>query len=106
RWMIDGCLAWQREGLNPPASVRAATESYFESEDAVGQWIAECATEDPDAFETTRSLFTSWRRWAEAAGEYAGSEKRFRGILEDRGFRPHRKNTGRGFYGLRLFADD
>ena len=22
RWAIDGCLAWQREGLTPPASVR------------------------------------------------------------------------------------
>lgn len=26
-WMIEGCLAWQREGLNPPAAVRDATEN-------------------------------------------------------------------------------
>ena len=25
QWMIDGCLEWQREGLNPPDAVREAT---------------------------------------------------------------------------------
>ena len=36
-WMVEGCLAWQRDGLNPPAVVRATTEEYFRDEDAVGQ---------------------------------------------------------------------
>jgi hypothetical protein len=26
-WMIDGCLAWQRRGLDPPKIVQAATET-------------------------------------------------------------------------------
>ena len=27
QWMIEGCLAWQRDGLSPPAIVRDATDS-------------------------------------------------------------------------------
>ena len=30
RWCIDGCLAWQRVGLQPPAIVTEATAAYFE----------------------------------------------------------------------------
>src|SRR6266852_8328892 len=45
-WAIDGCLAWQREGLNPPAVVRDATDDYLESEDAIGRWLEDrCITD-------------------------------------------------------------
>jgi P4 family phage/plasmid primase-like protien len=42
RWAINGFLAWQREGLNPPASVEKCTKDYFESEDVFGSWLKEC----------------------------------------------------------------
>ncbi|MGC0097524.1 phage/plasmid primase, P4 family, partial [Ralstonia pseudosolanacearum] len=35
-WAIEGCLAWQRQRLDPPACVRSATEEYFDEEDAIG----------------------------------------------------------------------
>src|SRR5260370_11951196 len=38
-WMIDGCIAWQNEGLNAPAVVRQATADYLASEDAIGRWL-------------------------------------------------------------------
>lgn len=104
RWAIDGCLAWQREGLNPPEAVRAATDDYLEAEDALSLWIEEAVDLDPDAWEASGSLFASWKRWAEAAGEYVGSQKRFAGVLQERGYAPKRQpGTGlRGFRGLRL----
>jgi len=33
RWMVDGCLAWQRDGLVRPASITTATEAYFADQD-------------------------------------------------------------------------
>ena len=33
RWMIDGCLEWQRIGLAPPKIVTEATEEYFADQD-------------------------------------------------------------------------
>jgi putative DNA primase/helicase len=41
RWMIDGCLEWQTHGLDPPMAVREATDTYFENEDSLGEWIME-----------------------------------------------------------------
>jgi putative DNA primase/helicase len=34
-WMIEGCLAWQQQGLSPPAAVREATSRYMDAEDSV-----------------------------------------------------------------------
>ena len=31
RWMVDGCLEWQRDGLGIPGCVRAASDEYFAS---------------------------------------------------------------------------
>jgi hypothetical protein len=41
RWAIDGCLAWQRDGLMLPSSVVEVTEAYFSDQDIIGQWIEE-----------------------------------------------------------------
>jgi putative DNA primase/helicase len=108
RWCIDGCLAWQRDGLRPPDAVKVATTDYLEAEDALTLWMEEVAEPDPAAWESCGSLFGSWKRWADVAGEFVGSQKRFSGLLLERGFLAKRQpGTGlRGFYGLRLHAPD
>lgn len=105
RWAIDGCLAWQRDGLQAPASVKDATAEYLDTEDAFSLWMEECATGDSEAWETSQSLYNSWKRWAEAAGEYVGSKKRLSRELQKRGFAQKRGSDGsRGYTGLRLPA--
>jgi putative DNA primase/helicase len=102
RWMVDGCLDWQRRGLDPPAAVRDATAAYLEEEDVVATWLDECCVVDPDKWESSTELFVSWAAWAKAGGEAVGTHKAFKEKLEAHGFAPHRMNHGRGFNGLRL----
>jgi putative DNA primase/helicase len=101
-WMIDGCLEWQRSGLQPPDVVKNATESYLQAEDAIATWIDECCTLDPQAWETCADLYARWSAWATQAGEPAGSKKNLAQNLEARGYRPHRTHAGRGFYGIKV----
>ena len=106
-WMIDGSLAWQRDGLAPPQAVTEATGAYLEAEDALAAWIEEETQEDRNAFELSKDLFKSWTGWAERSGEYVGSEKRFSLRLEERaesfGITKQRDAVGRrGFRGRRL----
>jgi putative DNA primase/helicase len=91
-WMIEGCLDWQETGLAPPEIVTADTAQYLEAEDAIAAWIEDCAGRDPNNFEKSTKLFTSWSEWAEKSGEHIGSQKRFCQNLEARGFAPPRKN--------------
>jgi putative DNA primase/helicase len=103
-WAVEGCLDWQDEGLNPPQAVTNATDAYFAAEDAFNLWREDCTEDDPNAWELSASLWQSWKRWAENAGEFVGSWKRFAQTLEDRGFKTRRQpGTGRsGYYGARI----
>ncbi len=100
-WMIDGCLEWQERGLAPPEAVTSATAAYLEAEDAVAAWLDEVGTRDPNGWESTKMLFASWKTWADNAGEYAGTMKRFVQNLEARGLTPERRRHARGFRGFR-----
>ncbi|AUM00548.1 hypothetical protein B4966_10515 [Rhodocyclaceae bacterium] len=103
-WAVEGCLAWQRLGrLDPPRCVVDATEEYFEAEDALGRWLDERCVREPNAKSLTAELFADWKQWAEAAGEFAGSQKRFADLLLTRGVEKWRNTVGlRGFRGVGL----
>jgi putative DNA primase/helicase len=104
QWMIDGCLAWQREGLNPPQAVNAATAAYLEAQDSVAGWLDECCDLDPNSWERSPTLFASWKTFAERSGHFAGDTKTFRDRLEARGIE-HKLQAGTkraGYRGVRL----
>lgn len=102
-WAVAGCLAWQREGLNPPACVQDATQEYFESEDALGRWLDERCVRTANAKSLTSELFTDWKQWSEASGEFIGSQRRFSDLLITRGLEKWRNSVGvRGFQGIGL----
>jgi putative DNA primase/helicase len=107
RWLVDGCLEWQREGLGVPEVVRKASEDYFANQDSLEQWLADCVdTNDPLAFTTTRVLYASWKIWSEARGMSAGTETAFSENLQEKGHEWDRMKYGRGFKCLKLYADD
>lgn len=99
-WMIEGCLEWQVSGLRPPAVVLNATAAYLEAEDAVSAWLGDCCRLEPNAWTSARELYASWKNWAELAGEFAGSSKRFSQTLEVRGIHAERRHGGRGYLGV------
>ena len=78
RWMIDGCLDWQANGLIRPAVVTASTADYFSDQDLLAQWIEECCERtDEDgnpAKDTLASLIASWRNYAKSRGEEPGEQ--------------------------------
>jgi len=102
RWAIEGCIEWQKTGLAAPETVNRATEEYFSDEDALGTWLSECGTMDPNGWEPSAALFNSWKEWAEAAGEYVGTKKSFTQAMEERGFEQKRTSSARGLQGIRL----
>lgn len=102
-WALQGCIAWQREGLRPPQCVRQATDEYFEAEDSIGRWIEERCLAGASGTALTAELFADWKQWAETAGEYVGTQKRLSELLQSRGFEKWRNTAGlRGLQGIAL----
>jgi len=101
-WLIAGCIEWQKRGLEPPSAVTSATAAYLEAEDAFAAWLDEVGTRDVNAWEATKTIFASWKAWAEQAGEHVGTMKRFVQNLESRGFTLERRKHARGIRGFRV----
>lgn len=102
-WALEGCLLWQQTGLQQPHSVTAATEEYFEAEDAMGRWLEDRCVRHANAKSLTAELFNDWKQWAEANGEFLGSMRRFSDALLARRFEKWRNSMGvRGFVGIGL----
>jgi P4 family phage/plasmid primase-like protien len=105
RWMIEGCLAWQKHGLNPPETVRAASEDYLAAEDVLGQWLSErCVISHKIEFTKASYLYGNWKTWCDDGGLHAGSVKAFSQRLIERGFRSHKIGV-MGFVGIGLRAE-
>ena len=108
--LILGCVEAKREGLRPPASVRAATDELMEELDTTGHFIADRVTHGTeDDFVPKDDVEDAIRNWL--PGNVFGDDWRTTRILNDlkARFRYARKRLGAGprpwgFYGLRLEA--
>ncbi|MHB8419129.1 MAG: DNA primase family protein [Myxococcales bacterium] len=94
-WAVRGCLAWQRDGLSPPAEVTGATADYRQAEDRLGLWIAERCLIGSNRQATAADLYADFCRWAEEHRESAPSAKTFGESLADRGFERDRAGKDR-----------
>jgi len=108
QWMIEGCLRWQEKGLPVPSIMQEATDTYFEEQDVVGQWIKQYCEVGPGKWEPVATVFKNWKAFAIASGEDPGSAKSFGGSLERRGFKRGKSPDGnsRAFKGLALRIPD
>jgi len=110
RWMIEGCLDWQANGLMRPESVRSATTNYFNDQDLFGEWLAECCITEKSKCDTRAALFESWAAFAVQNGEKAGGAKTFTATMVKRGFAPDRQYVGgktqRVFFGVSVRHDN
>jgi putative DNA primase/helicase len=95
RWMIEGCLDWQANGLVRPQVVISATAEYFGEQDTVHQWIEDCCTTGGlTVWDTTSNLFKSWSEYALANREKPGTTKWFSQVLLRHGCEPNKRVPG------------
>lgn len=103
-WAVEGCLEWQRDGLQPPAAVMAATSNYRAEQDVIGAFLADRYVSKPGAFVASADLYRAYRAWAEGAGEHVMAQRKLGLVLRERGLDDGREGKGRvrGWYGIGL----
>jgi len=106
-WCVCGALAYQQNGLQPPASVRKAREDYKSDMDLLSEWIEECCETGDNIVDTNERLWASWEAFAKARGElrFIASAKSLGRRLDSRGFTAIRSTAGmrgRGRLGIRV----
>jgi putative DNA primase/helicase len=104
-WLVRGCLAWQKEGLNPPACIQKATEEYRAEEDTIGQFIDECCIKGTDKIVKVSALTDKYVKWCTDTGNEAVRIKDFRKVIEQRFKKLPPKNTGIYYSGIGLLEE-
>jgi len=104
-WALKGLRAYLKDGLAPPSCVDEAVREYRSEMDILGDWIADCAIEEPDCRTLVRDLYGSYQVWCMESGHHPFSKKRFSQKLDERGFERSKTGEGRNFIGLRLIAE-
>lgn len=108
-WCVRGAVAYQAEGLNPPAAVRQARDDYKGDMDLLAEWLDECCEVGPANVDSSANLWASWEAFAKARGElrFIASSKALGRRLQSRGFEAIRGTMGlrgRGLLGLRAIG--
>lgn len=94
RWIVKGCLDWQRHGLEEPPCVRSATSAYRSEQDVIGQFIRDRCSVGERLQEKSSVIYHAYKNWCDDSGERALSQTKFGTALTDRGYGSKRSNSG------------
>lgn len=100
-WIVEGAIAWQSEGLNPPESVRKASQTYRNDNDIVEEFIEDKCDIGINNSVKASDLYKCYSRWCDENGHYAISNTKF-GIRMTKKYKKVRKNNGRVYVGLKI----
>lgn len=82
RWMIEGCLQWQRTGLRSAPAVDAETSAYFEQQDTFGRWLEERCLIDQTLSGKPSNLLSDFISWGKDNNELPVTSVEFREMIE------------------------
>ena len=102
RWLVDGCMQWQRSGLLQSQKIRDASLSYRSDCDVVGQWIDECCMLSAAFNMESSALFTSYRLWSEGCGLHPMAKQALGRKLSARGIQSIATNGVRRYVGIQI----
>lgn len=67
-WAVRSALAWRDVGLQPPAAVTAATETYRAESDPLAEFVDACCVERDGLTVVATAAYKAYRAWAGEAG--------------------------------------
>lgn len=97
-WAVEGCLEWQRQGLNPPSVAVIDTEEYVMREDQLGEWINSRLRVNPNTRSTNEQIYSSYTLWCDFMRIKPMSNTALGLELTKRGFEKWNSNSRRGYY--------
>lgn len=91
-WAVEGCQEWRKIGLRIPTDIKQATAGYRAEQDSVGNYIAECLVQHPNAEISVSRNYEVYENYCTEEGCKPVSKKKLSSEMFDRGFDSKRLN--------------
>ena len=101
-WLVDGLRALRTNGLNPPASVKGATDEFRRESDQIAEFIENACEEIGNLSEAVSDMYRAYKEFCDEEEERPMSKKGFSQSLERRGYQRWRSGSERRILGLKL----
>ena len=76
-WLVQGCLMWQKEGLQLPPCLEEEKKAYRTEMDLVQKWINECCEIGEKYITKASELFENFKNYCKTNNEYEMSQTLF-----------------------------
>src|SRR5262249_35575527 len=104
KWAVEGCLEWQRDGLNEPSEVSESVLEWQAESDPFGGFFENKCVLEPTATCTSTLLWSAFRFHCDAEGLVV-TEREFTQKLKRSGCEPYRTRMERRWRGIQLKRD-
>lgn len=101
-WAIKGCLDWQKEGINPPESIRLATNAYRRDMDPVARFIEECCIVGEGLSALGGKLYEKFKSFAAYNSEFVLSNNKFAETMREKEFAKRKVEKGIMYFNIGL----
>lgn len=83
-WCVEGCLKWQRDGLDEPGEVAKASAEYRSQQDVIGGFLDAETIQNVQLRVKAGDLFARYQEWCRVSNEPAMSMMKFGFAIEER----------------------
>ena len=100
-WAVEGCLEWQKDGLQTPDIVEQQVAEYKSAMDSISQFInEECEVGEGHSYPASK-FHQAYRDWCSGAGRKPQSATAFKRSLEKlKSVYQHRSSNGLQWHGI------
>ena len=102
KWIVDGCMLWQQEGLKMPRAVLESVREYRREMDVISAFINDCCNESGSV--AAKTLYAAYAQWADDNNEYCMSNTKF-GIEIAKRFAKTKTSKGFFYSGISLISN-
>ena len=94
RRLVEGCLEWQKHGLNPPSKVTIATEEYREEMDVLSDFMEELCIIGESHRIPQKELYLAYVEWCEELKQKPQNYRLFNRQLKERDYKIFTTSVG------------
>jgi putative DNA primase/helicase len=101
KWIVDGCMLWQQEGLNMPLAVLNSVREYRREMDVISSFLSDECQEGGAV--AAKTLYAAYCKWADSNNEYCMSNTKFGAEISKR-YEKVRTNKGIYYNGISFIS--